>query len=67
MHPVIARFASRTFYRGLLHDGAVERPVPRVGLAWPIPDVPIVFWNIESAEEYTGSGTSLTNRGDSDQ
>jgi regulator of nonsense transcripts 1 len=64
MHPAIAAFASRTFYGGLLHDGAVERPVPKVGLAWPNPAVPIVFWNIESVEEYAGSGTSFVNRGE---
>jgi regulator of nonsense transcripts 1 len=66
MHPVISAFASKQFYRSLLRDGISkddrrwEQPV----IDWPNPEAPIVFWNVDTLEEYSGSGTSLVNRGE---
>jgi regulator of nonsense transcripts 1 len=66
MHPVISAFVSKQFSRNLLRDGITkedrrwEQPV----IDWPNPEAPIMFWNIDTPEEYSGSGTSLVNTGE---
>jgi regulator of nonsense transcripts 1 len=63
MHPSISAFASRCFYKGLIRDGitSADRTWPNPTIRWPNPDAPILFWDIDSIEEFSGSGTSLVN------
>ena len=61
MHPAIALFPSKTFYKGELLSGTPpsQRRAP-VGFDWPVPAVPMAFVNVEEGAERS-DGSSQTN------
>ena len=64
MHPALSAFPSEAFYQGMLLDGvtAEHRTWPNKFINWPNPDLPLLFWNINSQEEFYESGLSYVNR-----
>ena len=64
MHPAISVFPSRVFYHNFLNDGvsANDRKWATPVIPWPNPEVPVLFWNVASKEEYYDSALSYVNR-----
>ena len=64
MHPALSAFPSEAFYQGMLQDGvtAEHRTWPTKFIDWPNPQLPLIFWNINSQEEFYESGLSYVNR-----
>jgi regulator of nonsense transcripts 1 len=64
MHPALSAFPSEAFYSGMLQDGvlAEHRTWPKKFINWPNPQIPLIFWNIKSQEEFYESGLSYVNR-----
>lgn len=64
MHPGISTLSSVSFYDGLIQDGVSEldRSAAQPVLPWPNPLQPLLFWNIESREEYYDYGTTFINK-----
>ncbi|KAK9863459.1 hypothetical protein WJX84_011464 [Apatococcus fuscideae] len=56
MHPAIAAFPSRTFYRGALlsHPTPADRPAP-AGFSWPKAHKPVAFVQSNGPERRTGT------------
>lgn len=56
MHPAIAEFPSRQYYKGRLRSGTVghARRAPR-GVGWPISEVPVLFLPVEGTESNDGN------------
>lgn len=64
MHPGLSAFPSEAFYNGMLQNGvtAEHRTWPNQFMTWPNPNLPLLFWNIQSKEEFYESGLSYVNR-----
>lgn len=64
MHPALSEFPSNMFYDGMLQNGvsAQERLRAHVALPWPVPTVPMMFYQNLGQEEMSSSGTSHLNR-----
>jgi regulator of nonsense transcripts 1 len=64
MHPVLAKFPSKTFYQGTLQNGVppAERRVDHLNFPWPRKDMPMFFYHSAGKEEISGTGTSYLNR-----
>lgn len=64
MHPCLADFPSNMFYEGTLQNGvtAPERLRKSVDFPWPIPSLPMFFFQNLGQEEISSSGTSFLNR-----
>jgi regulator of nonsense transcripts 1 len=63
MHPAISEFPSEAFYGKLISDGITEedRVWGTSTIPWPRPDWPLMFWNVDSKEEYYESASSFMN------
>jgi regulator of nonsense transcripts 1 len=63
MHPAIAEFPSEVFYDRLIGDGitADDRVWGAATIPWPRPEQPLLFWNVESREEYYDTANSFMN------
>lgn len=62
MHPLIAEFPSQAFYSGKVGSAPTPQDRPIVpGVAWPTPNVPVVFLEINDAECRAPDGNSLYN------
>jgi regulator of nonsense transcripts 1 len=62
MHPAIAKFASDEFYRGLVRDGVDNANPAEKWIPWPNRECPIMFWNVQGDEEFSGGVKSMCNR-----
>jgi regulator of nonsense transcripts 1 len=64
MHPCLADFPSNMFYEGTLQNGvtAPERLRKHVDFPWPVPTLPMFFYQNLGQEEISSSGTSFLNR-----
>ncbi|MCO5598802.1 hypothetical protein L7F22_052901 [Adiantum nelumboides] len=64
MHPCLADFPSNMFYEGTLQNGvtAPERLRKNVDFPWPVPTLPMFFYQNLGQEEISSSGTSFLNR-----
>lgn len=64
MHPCLSDFPSFMFYEGSLQNGvtAPERLRKNVDFPWPIPTLPMFFFQNLGQEEISSSGTSFLNR-----
>ena len=64
MHPCLSEFPSNMFYEGSLQNGvtAPERLRRNVDFPWPVPDMPMFFYQNLGQEEISSSGTSFLNR-----
>jgi len=64
MHPCLSEFPSNMFYDGMLQNGvtAQERLRRQDPIPWPIPNMPMMFYQNLGQEEISGSGTSFLNR-----
>lgn len=64
MHPSLSEFPSNMFYDGMLQNGVSshERLRKHVAIPWPIPTMPMMFYQNLGQEEISPSGTSYLNR-----
>ena len=64
MHPCLADFPSNMFYEGTLQNGvtAPERLRKHIDFPWPVPTLPMFFFQNLGQEEISSSGTSFLNR-----
>ncbi|CAD6893647.1 unnamed protein product [Tilletia caries] len=64
MHPCLSEFPSNMFYEGTLQNGvtAPERLRKHVDFPWPVPTLPMFFFQNLGQEEISSSGTSFLNR-----
>ncbi|KAK0530268.1 ATP-dependent RNA helicase [Tilletia horrida] len=64
MHPCLSEFPSNMFYEGTLQNGvtAPERLRKNVDFPWPVPTLPMFFFQNLGQEEISSSGTSYLNR-----
>ena len=64
MHPCLSEFPSNMFYEGTLQNGvtAPERLRKNVDFPWPLPTLPMFFFQNLGQEEISSSGTSFLNR-----
>ncbi|SPO20803.1 probable NAM7 - nonsense-mediated mRNA decay protein, ATP-dependent RNA helicase [Ustilago trichophora] len=64
MHPCLSEFPSNMFYEGTLQNGvtAPERLRRYVDFPWPVPSLPMLFFQNLGQEEISSSGTSFLNR-----
>ncbi|CAO1622559.1 unnamed protein product [Parajaminaea phylloscopi] len=64
MHPCLSDFPSYMFYEGTLQNGvtAPERLRKDVDFPWPVPTLPMFFFQNLGQEEISSSGTSFLNR-----
>ena len=64
MHPCLSEFPSNMFYEGTLQNGvtAPERLRKNVDFPWPVPTLPMFFFQNLGQEEISSSGTSFLNR-----
>jgi regulator of nonsense transcripts 1 len=64
MHPCLSEFPSNMFYEGTLQNGitAQERLRAKVDFPWPVPSLPMMFFQNLGQEEISSSGTSFLNR-----
>lgn len=64
MHPCLSEFPSNMFYEGMLQNGvtAQERLRKSVPIPWPVPTLPMMFYQNLGQEEISASGTSYLNR-----
>ncbi|UZJ55035.1 hypothetical protein CBS101457_004355 [Exobasidium rhododendri] len=64
MHPCLADFPSNMFYEGTLQNGvtAPERLRKNIDFPWPVPSLPMFFFQNLGQEEISSSGTSFLNR-----
>ncbi|SJX60274.1 probable NAM7-nonsense-mediated mRNA decay protein [Sporisorium reilianum f. sp. reilianum] len=64
MHPCLSEFPSNMFYEGTLQNGvtAPERLRKDVDFPWPVPSLPMLFFQNLGQEEISSSGTSFLNR-----
>ena len=64
MHPCLSEFPSNMFYDGMLQYGvtAQDRLRRHVAVPWPVPLMPMMFYQNLGQEEISGSGTSYLNR-----
>ena len=64
MHPEIAEFSNKKFYFGKLKNGVSkeDRTHPNLTFPWPNPQIPMLFWNIQSREELSRDSKSFINR-----
>ena len=64
MHPALSEFPSNMFYDGMLQNGvsAHERLRRNVAIPWPVPNMPMMFYQNLGQEEISASGTSYLNR-----
>ncbi|KAJ1031856.1 hypothetical protein NDA13_002242 [Ustilago tritici] len=64
MHPCLSEFPSNMFYEGTLQNGvtAPERLRREVDFPWPVPWLPMFFFQNLGQEEISSSGTSFLNR-----
>ncbi len=64
MHPCLSEFPSNMFYEGTLQNGvtAPERLRRDVDFPWPVPSLPMFFFQNLGQEEISSSGTSFLNR-----
>ncbi len=64
MHPCLSEFPSNMFYEGTLQNGvtAPERLRKHVDFPWPVPTLPMFFYQNLGQEEISSSGTSFLNR-----
>lgn len=64
MHPCLSAFPSYMFYEGTLQNGvtAPERLRKDVDFPWPVPTLPMFFFQNLGQEEISSSGTSFLNR-----
>ena len=64
MHPCLSEFPSNMFYEGTLQNGvtAPERLRREVDFPWPVPSLPMLFFQNLGQEEISSSGTSFLNR-----
>ena len=63
MHPALSEFPSNMFYDGMLQNGvsAHERLRRNVAIPWPVPNMPMMFYQNLGQEEISASGTSYLN------
>ncbi|KAN0066277.1 ATP-dependent RNA helicase [Thecaphora frezii] len=64
MHPCLSDFPSNMFYEGTLQNGvtAPERLRKHIDFPWPVPTLPMFFFQNLGQEEISSSGTSFLNR-----
>lgn len=64
MHPCLSEFPSNMFYDGMLQNGvtAQQRLRKNVSIPWPVPTMPMMFYQNLGQEEISASGTSFLNR-----
>ena len=65
MHPSLAQFPSQFFYDESLKNGVSreQRTMDKLKtFPWPVPGLPMLFYNATADEEFAGSGTSYINR-----
>ncbi|KAF8146921.1 AAA domain-containing protein [Mycena galopus ATCC 62051] len=62
--PCLSKFPSNMFYEGTLQNGVTipERLCKNVDFPWPVPDMPMSFYQNLGQEEISSSGTSFLNR-----
>ena len=67
MHPAISQFPSDHFYEGRVVSGVAppDRPPP-AGVAWPRPDFPVLFLDVQHGWESATGGTSFANHAEVD-
>jgi regulator of nonsense transcripts 1 len=65
MHPALAEFPSREFYRGKVDSSPDRSPGRDFGLPFPNPRIPMVFVNVPyGREQNSGDGNSYLNIGE---
>ena len=65
MHPSLSQFPSEFFYDGDLKNGVSREQRTMAQLRdfpWPVPGLPMLFYNATADEEFGGCGTSFINR-----
>lgn len=64
MHPAISAFPRKFFYDSRLQDGISDKQRPWFDVNWkfPVPDIPLMFWDCNNQEEKNPGENSHFNR-----